>query len=251
MALTACSPLRPITSGGLFLVVVGIILLSAALGLPEFLVATDAPEGSSFTLGAFQIKLTGGGMSLSSNIDKDCDIELSSDPSVTTSLDNCTAFNTFRGLLVMGTTIGFVYMLLSLFVLFTLRTSSRIWRLITLVLGCSAVGCFGVSMFSIIGWKNDDSSSFVFLLNNDYGASFKLQVSGGVLFFIGVIGFFIGNLREGREAAQTALLSGAGYQQFNDQNAQQTPYQRAEAAQPGYASYAQGYSNTGANTGYP
>jgi len=229
----ACSPFRPFSSLGLSLTVIAIVLLAASIGRPNFIVIDDS--GVKETVGAFQYCVQAPGVDECGNINTDCEIADYNKP-----LDNCTAFNTFRGLMVMGIIVGAVYIILSSVLFFTLRTGIRIWRIISFVLGVGAVGCLGVSIFTVIGYKSDDIPS-----NAEWDASFPLEITGAALMLVGVIAFFIGSIRESVNLSSAAAV-GAGYQQFNDANVN-NPYKQAEAAQPGYASYA--YPT--ANTGYP
>jgi len=231
----ACSPFRPFSTLGLSLTVISIALLAASIGRPNFMQNNilDVKE----TLGAFQICAQAPDLDYCANINTDCEVTVND---ITKPLDNCTAFNTFRGLMVMGIIVGAVYIILSSVLFFTLRTGIRIWRIISFVLGVAAVGCLGVSIFTVIGYKSDDSPSTA-----EWDASFPLEITGAALMLVGVIAFFIGSLRESVPPSSAAAV-GAGYQQFNDASVN-TPYKQAEAAQPGYASYA--YPT--ANTGYP
>jgi len=130
----------------------------------------------------------------------------------------------------MGILFILFHIITAMFVLFSLRTALKLWRTITLILGCIALGCIGVSIFSLVGYKNDeidapDGSDVV------YSSSFALECTGVSLFTVGLIMFFIGTGREGLDSAAPGQ-----YQQFNEPAAATTGF--ATQQQPGYASYA-------------
>jgi len=242
MAHPACSPFRPLTNVGLILTSVGLLFLIIAVARPFFIVQTIGALGITIAendMGAFQVcQSSASGLTPSNNngchhVDQDCNVEDSND-----GLEGCTTFNTFRGLLVMGILFIFFYIIASTFVLFSLRTSVRLWRMITLVLGIIALACIGISIFSLVGYKNDyvpsgevPGGSF----STTYGYSFALECVGVALFTIGLFMWFFGTGREGLESAAPGQ-----YQQFNEPPAATATAGSGFATQqqPGYASYA-------------
>jgi len=211
----ACSPFRPLTSIGLILLVVSLVFLLVAVIRPYFLTLDIGHLGSFETCDSSDN---------CRNIAADCSIE-----NANGDLPGCTTYNTFRGLLILAIIVSGVQTILATFVLFTLRTTLRVWKIILLILGVVSLASLGISFFSLVGWRNNNpigDQKF------DFGSSFALEVVGTVLLLIGTIFFFFGARREGLTDAPPKTAP--GYAAFNDN----TGLVAAAQQQPGYASYA-------------
>jgi len=207
-----CSPFKPITTIALVGIVLGWVFLCIAIGVSYFITEDD------FHMGAFQACQDTDCYA----IDHECKVSASDIP-----LPDCTTFNVFRALLLLGILLGGISIAMGLFIVCTGRMTIRVWRIVVSILGISGAASAAISVFIFAGWRNDQGSP-----TPDYGASFFLEIIGCVLLGIGIGLLFFGLGREGTPTTVTTA-QGAGYAQFND-----TSYIQQQQQQ-GYATYAQ------------
>jgi hypothetical protein len=195
---TAWSPFRPLTTCGISLLLIALVLVITAAARPAF-ISFSGGGG----VGAFELCLPLLGLPVCFGLKPNTECSPDLPGTVTGSLAGCDLFNSFRGVLVGGIVLLGFCNVAAVFVTLTGRSRSRLWQGLNIAVGVVSTACIATSLFCFVGWWEKFGSDGINVPGSSYASSFYLVIATIIAVITGVALFTVGSRREGPASASS------------------------------------------------